>query len=240
MFDFNSLPLSPDHARAARNYFGFTQAKAADESGLPAHKIKRFESGNYIPDIDFLNDYRAFFEQRGYKFDDTPAPGAKAKEKGQVFPAGVVDADGDESAVQPNARPVRASFHHMRIALNDPEMGHVLDLIEQNEEKVQDLLRQPVQKGVLDQFSDQCEAKHGESMKLLAENGILFAKLFGREVGGSPAADVLAGKQAPKTHAELLHRVHADAYMVAAGDAAAKERRKAKKPAGTLLAAIFG
>ena len=240
MFDFQSLPLSPDHARAARNYFGFTQAKAAEESGLPAHKIKRFESGNYIPDVEFMNDYRAFFEQRGYKFEDTPSPGAKAKEKGQVFPAGVVDAGGDDTPAQPKARPVRASFHHMRIALSDPEMGHVLDLIEENEDKVQELLSHPVQKGVFEQFSDKCEAKHGEALKLLAENGLLFAKLFGRSVGGAPAPEVLDGKQAPKTHADLLHSVHADAYKAAAGDVAAKERRKAKKPTDTLSSAIFG
>lgn len=239
MFDFASLPLSPELSRAARNYFGLTQAKAAEESGLPAHKIKRFESGNYIPDVEFLTDLRAFFEKRGYKFDDTPQPGANAKGKGQVFPGGVVDAD-DDAPIQPNARPVRASFHHMRIALQDPEMGHVLDLIEENEARAQELLQHPLQKGVLDQFSDKCEAQHGEAVKLLAENGILFAKLFGRETGGVPAPDVLAGKQQPKTHAELLHRVNADTYMAASGDAKAKERRKAKKPAGTLLSAIFG
>jgi len=58
------LALSSDQARAARNYFGWPQAKAAEESGLPLHKIKRFESGNYIPDPEFLESLRAFYERR--------------------------------------------------------------------------------------------------------------------------------------------------------------------------------
>jgi DNA-binding XRE family transcriptional regulator len=240
MFDFNSLPLSPELSRAARNYFGLTQARAAEESGLPAHKIKRFESGNYIPDVEFLADFRAFFEKKGYKFDDTPEPGAKSKEKGLVFPEGVVGAPESGDVPQKVSRPIKAAFHHMRIALADPEMGHVLDLIEENEAHVHELLLQPVQKGLLDRFSDKTEARHGQALKLLAENGMLFAKLFGREVGGAPITEVLSGKRDPKTHAELLHRVHADAFMASAGDVAARDRRKAQKPASTLSSAIFG
>ena len=88
MFDIQNLPLQADQARAARNYFGLSQAKAAEACGLPLHKIKRFEAGNYIPDSEFLEDLRGYYEERGFHFDDTPTPGAKAKGNGSVFPSG--------------------------------------------------------------------------------------------------------------------------------------------------------
>lgn len=90
MIDFSELALSPNESRAARNYLGLSQAQAATKSNLPAHKLKRFESGNYVPDSEFIQELRDFFEGQGYNFHDEDAPGAKAKARGDVFPAGVV------------------------------------------------------------------------------------------------------------------------------------------------------
>jgi transcriptional regulator with XRE-family HTH domain len=240
--NLDHLPLSSDQARAARNYFGWSQAKAAEESGLPIHKIKRFEAGNYIPDHDFLNDLRAFFEKRGYQFEDTPIPGEKAKTTGQVFPGGVV---GDTTEDQGEAKPYRertgaAKVHHMRIALQDEgEMGRVLDLIEENEEKAAELLRNEVKSGFLSAISEETAAQHAEAVRLLAENGMLFAKLMGRHIGGKPTAETLqASKDKPNTMRDLLHTLQADAHLAAAGDADAKERRKARKPARSISQAL--
>lgn len=238
--NFENLPITSDQARAARNYFGWPQAKAAEESGLPLHKLKRFEAGNFIPDTEFLTDLRAFFEKRAYRFDDTPQPGANAKETGMVFPAGVVGEPEENHGVPQGNRALKSSFHHMRISLTDPEMGHVLDLIELNEEKVKGLLKEPVTTGIFEGFSDKTEAQHGEMLKLLAANGLLFAKLFGRELGGKPTPQILSGAEKPKTQASLLHRVHADTHLAATGDAEAHERIKARKPAQSLTSAIFG
>lgn len=247
MLDIDGLVLSAEQARAARNYFGLSQAAAAEESGLPLHKLKRFEArpagaaGSYIPDGEFLEDLRSFYEKRGFHFDDTHEPGARAKKSGLVFPAGVVGSpeEGADSA-EALGRPVRASFHHMRIALAEPDMGHVLDLIEENEARVHALLNEPVSAGFFDGFSDRTEAQHGAITKLLAVNGILFAKLFGRATGGIPSPEMLSGQGKPKTQAQLLHRVHADALLAASGDVQAKDRLSHRQPANTLSAAIFG
>jgi|GEM_PF-1862409 len=241
--NFANLPLSSDEARAARNYFGWPQAKAAEESGLAIHKIKRFEAGNYIPDIDFLTALRDFYEKRGYQFENTPAPGANAKSTGQVFPAGVVgDSETPASDVEAKSYSNRrgaAQVHHMRIALQDEgEMGRTLDLIEENEERAAELLRNPVKPGAFYGLADETEAAHAEAVRLLAENGMLFAKLFGREIGGKPSADTLQGKAKPSTTGELLHALHADAHLAVSGDAEAKDRRKARKPASSISQAL--
>ncbi|CAD5374692.1 conserved hypothetical protein [Rubrivivax sp. A210] len=242
MFDFSALPLTPDNARAARNYLGFSQAKAAEESGLPSHKIKRFEAGNYIPDEAFLNDLRGFFEARGYQFQDTQKPGAKAKGSGQVFPAGVVGETAENQGVPRVSSPQRASFHHMRIAITDEAaMGRILDLIDENEEKAQELLSQPVESGLFGGLTDTCQGRHGEALALLAENGRLFGMLFGRKVGGDPRPGLLDGSERPATHADLMHKRQADASRFAlAGAADAKARKKSRKTPETLFAAIFG
>lgn len=96
MIDFSTLALSPNESRAARNYLGLSQAQAASKSNLPAHKLKRFEAGNYVPDGQFLEDLREFFEQEGYNFHDERAPGAKARANGDVFPAGVIGSPSDD------------------------------------------------------------------------------------------------------------------------------------------------
>lgn len=242
MFDFSALPLTPDNARAARNYLGFSQAKAADESGLPAHKIKRFEAGNYIPDEGFLIDLRTFFEARGYQFQDTPKPGAKAKGNGQVFPAGVVGETVENQGAPRGSGPQRASFHHMRIAITDEAaMGRILDLIDENEERAQELLQQPIESSLFGGLTDTCEGRHGEALAMLAENGRLFGLLFGRKVGGDPRPGLLDGSERPATHADLLHKRQADASLFALdGSHDARMRKKGRKPAATLWGAVFG
>ncbi|NCT85462.1 MAG: helix-turn-helix transcriptional regulator [Comamonadaceae bacterium] len=236
MFDFNSLPLSPELSRAARNYLGFSQAKAAEDSSLPAHKIKRFEAGNYMPDVEFLQALRDFYEQHGYRFEE---PAAKAKGSGDVFAGGVVGDDGDGESQPAPGRHQKTAIHHMRIAMRDEdEMGRVLDLIEANEEKLEALLKQPVGAGFLDAFNEKSELTHVEALKLLAENGAMWARLFGRDLGGTPDDKVLAGGTKPKTHADLLHRSQATAHRAVKGDKAAIAQRKQPSVAGSLAHAL--
>ena len=129
MIDFSNLPLTPDSARAARNYIGLNQQQASDESNLPVHKIKRFETGNHIPDTKFLEDLRAFYEGRGYDFPGTSRPGAKAIATGSVFPAGVVQSENEEDA--PAGKPQKHMVQHIRIdpALSDDVIGNIFDHI---------------------------------------------------------------------------------------------------------------
>lgn len=249
MFDPSAQSLTAQQARAARSYLGMSQAKVAELSGLPAHILKRFEAPGqpgsvYVPDEDFLQKLRAFYEGRGYVFGDAPTPGAKAKDEGRVFPAGVVGVGNDTStgaAPARPARPVQAQFHHMRIAITDPdEMGRVLDLIESNELQADKILQQKIETGLFGNLAEKSQVNHAEALKLLAENGKLFARLFGRDVGGAPKEEIVFGTAKPETLADLLHQRQADALRVVAGDREAMARRQQHKPAGSLFGALFG
>lgn len=248
MIDFSELPLTPDQARAARNYIGKTQAQAADASGLPAYKIKRFELGNTIPDTDFLTALRAFYEKQGYEFPDTVKPGTKAKAKGVVFPAGVVaqggddgdDDNGDDSAKAAPVRKVaKSTVQHIRIAssLSDDEIGAILDHIEENEELVEQMLKEKVESGMFG-LSDRCEAHHAKAIRLLAENGTLWAKLVGRTLVDAPKKDK-GGSVSIQTHSDLMAKTQAHVQSAVSGDKSDAVKQKAKKPT-SVLDAIFG
>jgi len=244
MIDFSTMPLTPDQARAARNYCGMTQAQAGTASGLPAYKIKRFELGNTIPDTEFLEALRAFYEGQGYEFPGAEKPGAQAKAKGVVFPGGVVAPGGEEGEAEGESVPPRkvtkSTVQHIRIAANlsDAEIGSILEHIEANEELVEEMLQEKVENGLLSTYTDKCEAHHAKILRLLAENGTLWAKLVGRALVAAPDA---GGKtQAPKLHSELLAKTQAHVHSAVAGDrTAAATKRKTHKPAN-LLEAIFG
>ncbi len=246
MFDFSGLPLTPDQARAARNYCGMTQAQAAHASDLPAYKIKRFELGTTIPDTEFLAGLRAFYEGQGYEFPDTAKPGAQAKAKGTVFPAGVVAPGDDGGDEAPAPRKVtKSTVQHIRIASNltDDEIGMILEHIEANEEEVEEMLKVKVEGALFGGLSDKSEAHHAKAVRLLAENGTLWAKLVGRTLVNPPepakGAQVVLSSP-PKLHSELLAKTQAHVHSAVAGDkAAVVAKRKAHKPEN-LFDAIFG
>nr|WP_319564220.1 helix-turn-helix transcriptional regulator [uncultured Rhodoferax sp.] len=213
--DFSGLALSPNESRAARNFLGLSQAQAAEKSNLPAHKLKRFETGNYVPDTQFIQDLREFFEGQGYNFHDEDAPGAKAKARGDVFQAGVVgETDssigetGGSPSVEPGkpARPQKVNLQFMRIApnLGNDQIDRVFDCIEENEAAIFDGSVKQVTTGFLaDGPSTQSQAQAIALLRRLAENGLLYARLMGRDL--LPVVDQGDNKnQVARSHTRLF------------------------------------
>lgn len=192
--DFSALALSPNESRAARNFLGLSQAQAAVKSNLPAHKIKRFETGNYVPDTQFLQDLREFFERQDYNFHDEDAPGAKAKARGDVFQAGVVGETAGTTgetygspSVEPGklARPQTANLQFMRIApnLENDQIDRVFDCIEENEAALFDGAAKQITTSIwAEGMSTQSQAQAIGLLRRLAENGVLYARLMGRDL----------------------------------------------------------
>jgi DNA-binding XRE family transcriptional regulator len=243
MINYEHLPITPDTARAARHYLGLNQLQAAQQSGLSSHKIKNFESGQYLPDTKFAGDLKGFYEGSGYQFPDTVKPGTNAKANGSVFPEGVIapsDADSADTSVP--GKPEKHTIQHMRInpSLTDDEIGNIFDHFEKNEDAISRLLAKNVETGLFGGTTDAAEAAHAQAVRLLAENGTLFAKLLGRSVVRTPSPELASGKVAPKTHADLLAFTQAPMHAAVAGDKSNAANQVCVKQPKTLNEAIFG
>lgn len=253
IINFENLPLTPERSRAARNYFGLSQAQTADQSKLPAHKLKRFESGNYLPDTQFLADLREFYEGLGYDFHDEDSPGAKAKAKGDVFPAGVVG-ETDDSPMKTGsstkgkpgklARPQTANLQFMRITptLESDQVDRIFDCIEDNEAAMADAAEQAIERGFLSEYpTSESQAQALAQLRRLAENGLLYARLMGRDLVPAADADAPAKVASAKTVGDLLRLAMTDLQLaVIDGDKEATARRKGRAAPTEVLQALVG
>lgn len=253
MIDFSELALSPNESRAARNYLGMSQAQAAAKSGLPGHKLKRFETGTYVPDNEFLQQLREFFEGEGYNFHDEASPGARAKANGDIFPAGVVGntagATGETNG-SPSGKPGKlpraqtANLQFMRITptLGSDQVDRVFDCIEDNEAAVLDDAGQPINTGFLsDTPSAASQATAVAMLRRLAENGLLYARLMGRELLPVVQGDEASKTSSAETVGELLSLAMSDLQLaVIDGDKKALERRKDRVQPVEVLQALVG
>jgi transcriptional regulator with XRE-family HTH domain len=241
--DFSDLPLSPNQSRAARNYLGLSQSQVATQSDLPAHKLKRFETGNYVPDTQFLDDLRAFYEEQGYDFRDEESPGAKAKARGDVVPAGVIgktDGSPNENQGKPK-RSFEANLQFMRInpELEQVQIDGILDCIEDNELALHEDFETPATRGFLsDEPNEQTKAMAIACLRRLAENGLMHSKLLGRELLGKPEEGATVASA--KTVGDLLRLAFNQTHLaVLDRDPVALKERKARKPPTEVLEALL-
>lgn len=252
MIDFSELALSPNESRAARNYLGLSQAQAATKSNLPVHKLKRFETGNYVPDSEFLQELREFFEGQGYNFHDEDAPGAKAKARGDVFPAGVVgkttgsteETDGSPSENQGKPKRMQpANVQYMRITptLSNDQIDHILEAVDDNINAIKaDSAKQIVRPFLSDYPDTESQAHAIALLRRLAENGLLQARLLGHDLMPAPHENEDLTVTNAETVGELLDLAMADLHRaVIDGDQDASMRRKGRaKPNGVLQAMV--
>lgn len=248
MIDFSDLALAPEQSRAARNYLGYSQAQAATKAGLPVHKLKRFESGNYVPDSAFLDELRAFYEGEGFDFNDAESPGAKAKARGDVVPAGIVGktassigkADG-ETEEKP-ARTLSKQLQLMRITpdLKGDQIDRILERIDENEAAVEAALDDQVSRGFLSEAPDAAtQAKAITAIRRLAENGLLHARLLGRDPLAMDEREPGDGKH--RVIGDLLASAFGDFdSAVVHGDKKAQARLKERREPQEVLEAIAG
>ncbi len=257
MIDFSALALSPNESRAARNYLGLSQTQVAEQSGLAAHKLKRFEAGNYVPDNLFLGGLRDFYEQQGFNFHDEDAPGAKAKARGDVVPAGVAgpgtaasspDETSGSLSEQPGKlpRPQAVNLQFLRISptLKGDQIDRIFDCIESNEAEIDTGSSQVVTSSFFgDGPTSASQASAVALLRRLAENGLLFARLMGRDqlVPEFEAGNALPKVVAAKTIGDLLRIAMSDMQRaVVEGDKDAQARRKAHKAPEEVFEALVG
>jgi transcriptional regulator with XRE-family HTH domain len=265
--DFSELAISPNESRAARNFLGMSQAQAATKFSLSVNKLKRFETGTYVPDTKFVQELRELYEGEGFNFNDEKTPGAKARAMGDVFNSGVLG-DLAGSIEEPDGfpavelgklpRPQKANLQFMRISpvLENDQIDRVFSCIEDNETAIVEGSETPIVTGFLESSpSAQSQALAISMLRRLAENGLLYARLMGRDLlpAGAPLEVeaprrglLFSSSSAPvsgnwKTVGELMQTAMTDVQLAFVdGDKPAQARRKARIEPKEVLQALVG
>jgi transcriptional regulator with XRE-family HTH domain len=72
--------ISPNQARTARRWVGWTMAELADKSGVSIATISRFENGKRIPSIINVSRISKTLEAAGVEFTNGGEPGVRLGE----------------------------------------------------------------------------------------------------------------------------------------------------------------
>lgn len=182
-----NLPITPLQSKAARYQLGLTQANVIQDSGLPGHKLKGFETGRLIPDMKFLEGLANFYQAKGIELSEltegeglTPVNAAAVK----PLPEGLQSVAG-------------MAF---RIAVPFDQVDTLLEKMEANDERVDQILAEPAKAGFFADYDEATEALQRELFGLMAANYMLFRALQGRSL---TARAVKTSDK--KTQLDLLH-----------------------------------
>ena len=182
-----NLPITPLQSKAARYQLGLTQASVIQESSLPGHKLKGFETGRLIPDMKFLESLANFYQAKGIELSDlTEGEG--------LTPV-------NAAAVKPISDKLQSlSGMAFRIAVPFDQVDTFLERMEANDERVDQILAEPAKAGFLSDYDASTDALQRELFGLMAANYLLFRALQGRSL---TARSVKTGEK--KTQLDLLN-----------------------------------
>lgn len=186
-----TLPITGDQSRAARFQLGLTQANVIEESGLPGHKLKNFETGRFVPDMPFLENLRDFYTEKGVDLDARQPDTKPATGSAMV-------------------RPVSRMCFYVSDQIADDVVDQVLGRMDANDDRIAAILRSPVGIGFFSDYSEETEAKQRELFGAMAESYLLFRILQGRNIVAAPQE----GRPAA-THADLLSTFFAASPLAA-------------------------
>lgn len=170
------LPITPLQSKAARYQLGLSQANVIEESGLPGHKLKGFETGRLIPDMKFIEALGAYYKGKGIELSEL-------KEGEGLTPI-------TAAAVSPKPGADRAqpvSGMAFRIAVPFDQVDAFLERMEANDERIDAILKEPAQAGFFSGYDEATEALQRELFGLMAANYLLFRALQGRSLVASTA-----------------------------------------------------
>lgn len=171
-----TLPITPLQSKAARYQLGLTQASVIQESGLPGHKLKGFETGRLIPDMKFLESLANFYQAKGIELSDLT--------EGE----GLTPVNAAAVAAKPSSDKLQSvSGMSFRIAVPFDQVDTILERMEANDERLDQILAEPAKAGFFSDYDESTEALQRELFGLMAANYILFRALQGRSLTARPA-----------------------------------------------------
>lgn len=199
----STLPITGEQSRAARFQLGLTQANVIEESGLPGHKLKNFETGRFVPDMPFLENLRDYYAGKGIDFTESATPAEQP-------------AHGSITSGASMVRPVSRMCFYVSDQVPDAMVDQILGRMDANDDRIAAILRTPVGIGFFSGYNEETEAKQRELFGAMAENYLLFRILQGRNIVASPQD----GRPAT-THADLLSTFFAASPLAAVASPAA-------------------
>lgn len=181
----SKLPVTAEQSRASRFQLGLTQANVIEQSELPGHKLKNFETGRFVPDMAFLQSLRGFYESKGINFDEGESKTAvTSPDLGMFMP-------------QPPNRFVVDS------SLPQDQVDFILAQMDNNDERIADLMHKSIQEGLFSKYSEETDSDTKMLFGLMAENYLLFRALQGRNILAP-----LPEKEDPETQADLIKNLY--------------------------------
>ena len=178
--------LTYQQSQAARASLTLSQKKVIDQTGIQAYKIKQFEAGRYRLDVIDQKKLRDFYEVQGADFDEIDA-GLNAKQESEK----------KDSNEQRGITPSAGAGFLISGEVSQEKVDSVLDRMEENDNRIAELIGTAYQTGFLGAVSDQSEAALRELFGTLAESHLLFRFLQGKNPI-TPATDD------PQTVGEML------------------------------------
>lgn len=171
-----NLPISPLQSKAARYQLGLTQANVIQESDLPGHKLKGFETGRLIPDMKFLEALGNFYKGKGIDLSDL--------NEGE----GLTPVSAAAVAARPGSDKLQSlSGMAFRIAVPFDQVDAFLERMEANDERIEAILNEPAKAGLFGGYDENTEALQRELFGLMASGYLMFRALQGRSLVASTA-----------------------------------------------------
>ena len=184
------MPISPLQSKAARYQLGLTQANVIEESSLPGHKLKQFETGRLIPDMKFLEGLRDFYQSKGIDLSEL-------KEGDGLMPVAAAAV-----APKPGAQMVQPIMQMaFRIAPNLPpeQVDAALERMDTGDERMAAILKEPASAGLFAEHDERTDELLRELFGLMAANYLAFRFLQGRSLAEPKPVD-----DGRRTMADLL------------------------------------
>jgi len=186
-----NLPITPLQSKAARYQLGLTQASVIQESGLPGHKLKGFETGRLIPDMKFLEALANFYQAKGIELSElTEGEG--------LTPVNAAAVASPKPGAQMVQQVAQMAF---RIAptLLPEQVDAALEKMDAGDERIAAILKEPAKSGLISDYSERTDALLRELFGVMAANYMAFRFLQGRSLVAPKPAD-----DGQRTIADLL------------------------------------
>lgn len=194
-----AAPITAAQSRAARHQLHLSQTEVIKQSKLPAHKLKQFESGRFVPDMPFLQKLAEFYEGAGLDLSEVDVSDPASQEPDPA-PAPVAKPGADKVRPAPMHRP----HFYISDSVTPKLLDACLERMYDNDERVNEILGKDLRAGLLSAFHEQTVNEQNEVFGALAENYLIF-----RLLQGNPLVKPVDAKVSAKTHAQLLGQYYA-------------------------------